>query len=104
MHALSLPSSQCDTDLLRQTKHLALTRWRPERAAVPDNLVMLTKEEADAHDALGEGAAEKVQAEDPELYAKVERTLREARCMFQDGWLWEGRGSQQSQPVRGAKS
>jgi len=76
--------------LWRDTKMLALTRWRPELPSTPDNLVMLTKKEADAHDALGPGAADHIRRTEPELYDKVERCLGEARCMFRDGWAWEG--------------
>ena len=76
--------------LWRDTKMLALTRWRPELPSTPDNLVMLTKKEADAHDAFGPGAADHIRRTEPELYDKVERCLGEARCMFRDGWAWEG--------------
>lgn len=38
--------------LNRATGHLALTRWDAAQPAYVDNLVLLTQEEADAHDAL----------------------------------------------------
>ena len=42
------------------TGGLYLTRWNPARPACLDNLVLLTSDEADAHDAEMEEAASKV--------------------------------------------
>jgi len=42
-----------DKGMFRDFRHLHLTRWDASRPCVADNLVPMTKEEADAHDALG---------------------------------------------------
>ena len=43
------------------TAGLYLTRWNPDRPACLDNLVLLTSDEADAHDAEMEKATAKVE-------------------------------------------
>jgi tRNA threonylcarbamoyladenosine dehydratase len=44
-----------------------------QKAATPDNLVLLTHAEADAHDA--EGSLERLRMEEPEFVAHVEAHL-----------------------------
>lgn len=65
-----------DKGLMRATAHLHLTRW--ERAAPPtvDNLVLLTAEEADAHDA---ASLQELRASDPQFVARVEGLLDAVR-------------------------
>ena len=58
------------------TKHLCLTRWDEGRPASVDNLVLLTREEADDHDAAGVAQA---RAASPGFAAFVEGQLRRAR-------------------------
>lgn len=73
-----------DRALSRGLGNLVLTRWDPSRGAVVDNLVLLTKEEADAHDAeVGQpGGFEALKEREPEFVAKVERKLARARRDF----------------------
>lgn len=67
---------------------LALTRWDPARGAVADNLVLLTQEEADAHDvaAAAPGGLPALRAAEPEFAARVERGLARARRDFVDAY------------------
>ena len=58
------------------TKHLCLTRWDENRPAAVDNLVLLTREEADDHD---EAGVAQVRAEAPRFAGFVECQLRRAR-------------------------
>lgn len=72
----------------RPVGHLALTRWRADQPPVPSNLVLLTKEEADEHDARG-GATNAWKREHPEIVKRVEEGLDRARRELEDG-LWPG--------------
>jgi hypothetical protein len=54
-----------------------LTRWDRERAAEVDNLVLLTRDEADTHDQVL--SLQALAAAEPAFCAKVERLLRRAR-------------------------
>lgn len=58
----------------RNTSHLSLTRWDPSRPATLDNLILLTTEECDAHDAkcAEPGGFEKLCAEEPDFVRFVE--------------------------------
>lgn len=59
----------------RSTRDLLLTRWNAALPAAVDNLVLLTFDEADAHDAAGVAA---VRAAEPEFAARVEAALDRA--------------------------
>lgn len=75
-----------DKGLGRAIGHLALTRWDAAAPATPGNLVLLTREEADAHDALFDGATDALRAlrsRDPEFVERVEATLRRVRLQFE---------------------
>jgi hypothetical protein len=54
-----------------------LTKWDREGAAELDNLVLLTRDEADAHD-FGP-SLEALKEAEPEFFSKVDRLLRRAR-------------------------
>ncbi len=65
-------------------------RWDPSLPATPDNLVLLTREEADAHDAFvappspppgpgGGGGLAALRAAEPELCTRVEGVLARVR-------------------------
>jgi len=58
----------------RNTSHLSLTRWDPSRPATLDNLILLTTDECDAHDAkcAEPGGFEKLCAEEPDFVRFVE--------------------------------
>ena len=80
--ATSLPAD--DQALTRGLGDLVLTRWRPEKGSVVDNLVLLTRGEADAHDqevATPQGFAA-LRERDPAFVDKVERALARARREF----------------------
>ena len=68
----------------RNTSALSLTRWNPSRAASLDNLILLTTEECDAHDAAcaEEGGFEKLVAAEPEFARFVETRLARVRADF----------------------
>ena len=68
----------------RNTNDLALTRWNPERPACLDNLVLLTVDECDAHDArcAEPGGFEKLVAEEPDFVAFVESRLARVRSEY----------------------
>mmetsp|Transcript_28877 Transcript_28877/g.73714 ORF Transcript_28877/g.73714 Transcript_28877/m.73714 type:complete len:489 (-) Transcript_28877:453-1919(-) len=70
-----------DWGLKRATGHLCLTRWDPAQPAHVDNLVLLTHEEADTHDAAasGPGGLAALRASEPAWCAKVDRILDLAR-------------------------
>ena len=75
--AVVAPSDdQCVT---RGLGNLVLTRWDRTRAGVVDNLVLLTKEEADQHD---ECDFENLKLSEPEFVEKVEKKLARARRDF----------------------
>lgn len=80
-----------DKGLGRSIGHLALTRWDAGRPASPGNLVLLTQEEADAHDALAQGsqgsvhdalALQALRAREPAFCARVEAVLGRVRAQF----------------------
>jgi hypothetical protein len=77
-----------DRALSRQLGHLALTRWDPSRPSTVDNLVLLTCEEADAHDAevAAPGGLEALRAREPQFCARVLRVLERARREFVHGY------------------
>ena len=62
----------------RATQQLVLTRWDGAQPARVDNLVLLTFDEADAHDAEPGGVAG-VRAREPQFAASVDATLARAR-------------------------
>lgn len=68
-----------DKGLGRSIGHLALTRWDAGRPASPGNLVLLTQEEADAHDAL---ALQSLRAREPAFCVRVEAVLGRVRAQF----------------------
>lgn len=80
-----------DKGLGRAIGHLALTRWDPSRPASPGNLVLLTREEADAHDALfdgwdPDGAARTLCAlrdREPDFVERVTSTLQRIQLEFE---------------------
>ena len=55
---------------------IALRRWDRRKPAAVDNLVLLTCEEADAHDAR---TLEETQQRDPDCYAYVSKLLASVR-------------------------
>jgi len=70
--------------LSRDVGNLTLTKWNPAKPAVMDNLILLTKEEADEHDAMvnEKGGFEALCLNQPEFVALVERKLTRARNEF----------------------
>lgn len=68
-----------DKGLMRATAHLEFTRWDAARPASADNLVLLTREEADQHDALGPAGLQQLKREEPEFVARVEADLDRVR-------------------------
>eukprot|EP00887_Chlorella_sp_A99_P001035 scaffold14.g1035.t1 len=73
-----------DKALKRSVGHLTLTRWDAARPATVDNLVLLTHEEADAHDAGPAWDLPALRAMEPELCTRVEAALARAAAEF--GW------------------
>ena len=69
--------------------HLHLTVWDPALGDVVDNLILLTGEEADAHDALvaQPGGFEALRHGEPAFVDKVERRLARARRDFKFGYF-----------------
>jgi hypothetical protein len=70
-----------DKGLCRSTANLTFTRWDASKPATADNLVLLSKDEADAHDEL---TLAELQRKEPEFVAKVEVLLDRVRreyCM-----------------------
>ena len=67
---------------------LHLTLWDPSKGSVVDNLVLLTRDEAESHDALvnREGGLESLRVDEPEFVAKVERALERVRRDFKYGY------------------
>jgi tRNA A37 threonylcarbamoyladenosine dehydratase len=65
----------------RNIGHLTLTRWDASRPATIDNLILLTKEEADQHDE-GGGVDDDMREREGELCRRVEGVLRRAREQF----------------------
>jgi tRNA threonylcarbamoyladenosine dehydratase len=68
-----------DQAVTRGLGNLVLTRWDRQRNGCVDNLVLLTKEEADEHD---ECDFEKLKKKESEFVAKVEKKLARARRDF----------------------
>jgi len=68
----------------RNTSGLSLTRWDPTKGATLDNLVLLTTEEADAHDArcAQEGGFAALCEEEPKLAAFVASKFARVRANF----------------------
>lgn len=82
-HGRSARSEGVVTDnrsLARTLGGLTLTRWDQTKPAAIDNVVLLTMEEAEAHDKMA--SLENLRAEEPELYVKVEALMRRARREF----------------------
>ena len=77
-----------DRALTKGLGNMVMTRWDPSRGAVVDNLVLLTREEADAHDnQVGQlGGFDSLKINEPEFVAKVERKLARARRDFIDSY------------------
>lgn len=63
---------------------LCLCRWELHRPPVPHNLVLLTKAEADAHEARG-GYTPEMRLREPAFCDAVQAVLRRARLEFQEG-------------------
>jgi hypothetical protein len=74
--------------LTKSIGNLHLTVWNPALGATVDNLVLLTSDEADAHDRLvaQPGGLRALQRDEPEYVAKVERRLQRARRDFKYGY------------------
>jgi hypothetical protein len=68
-----------DRGLMRSTADLTLLRWDARRPATVDNLVLLTLDEADAHEA---DSLERLRREEPGFVAFVERQLGRARFEY----------------------
>uniref|UniRef100_A0A061RMZ7 Nad-binding rossmann-fold superfamily protein isoform 1 n=1 Tax=Tetraselmis sp. GSL018 TaxID=582737 RepID=A0A061RMZ7_9CHLO len=68
-----------DKGLCRSTSELVLTRWDSRRPATVDNLVLLTREEADTHDSTD---LETIRSAEPEFYRDVSLSLQRARHDF----------------------
>lgn len=68
-----------DRAMCRQIGGLRLTRWDANRAADVDNLVLLSFDEAEAHEA---ASLESVRHHHPDLVAYVDRRLQYARHIF----------------------
>lgn len=77
----------------QSTAGLYLTRWNPARPACLDNLILLTLDEADAHDAAVEAAQdgdaskeskylEMLREREPDFVALVESKFRRVRREF----------------------
>lgn len=69
--------------------HLHLTVWDPALGDVIDNLILLTGEEADAHDALVSrpGGFESLRRDEPAFVDGVERRLTRAGRDFKFGYF-----------------
>ena len=65
-----------DKGLCRSTANLTFTRWDASKPATADNLVLLSKEEADVHDA---ATLQEIQLDEPEFVARVEALLDRVR-------------------------
>jgi hypothetical protein len=62
---------------MRSTAHLQLTRWDRSKPPTVDNLVLLTSDEAEAHDAVG---LEQLRQQEPEFVLRVEQLLDHVRA------------------------
>ncbi len=69
--------------------HLHLTVWDPALGDVVDNLILLTGDEADAHDEIvaRPGGFEALRRDEPDFVDKVERRLARARRDFKFGYF-----------------
>ena len=67
-----------DKGLYRSAANLTMTRWDARIAAKPNNLVLMTIEEAEEHRAHGEGRIAHLRAHHPEFVHRVENMLRRA--------------------------
>jgi hypothetical protein len=67
-----------DRGLMRSTANLHFTRWDRTKPPTVDNLVLLTDEEAEAHDALP--GLQVLQQQEPEFVARVEQLLDHVRA------------------------
>lgn len=78
----TLPSNEMA--LTRGLGNLVLTRWDPSRDATLDNLVLLTMEEAEAHDAAvaSPTGLKDLKRNEPEFVQYVEKILDRARREF----------------------
>lgn len=63
--------------MMRSTAHLQFTRWDRSKPPTVDNLVLLTSEEADAHDAVG---LVQLQQQEPDFVSQVEKLLDHVRA------------------------
>lgn len=66
--------------LARALGSLTLTRWDHSKPAAVDNVVLLTVEEAEAHERMGR--LDTLRDEEPEFFAKVEALMGRARREF----------------------
>lgn len=66
-----------DKGLMRSTAGHTLTRWDANKPATVDNLVLLTYEEADAHEAIS--SLDELRGKEAEFVAKVEAILDKAK-------------------------
>lgn len=62
---------------MRSTAHLQLTRWDGSKPPTVDNLVLLTSDEAEVHDAAG---LEQLRQQEPEFVSRVEQLLDHVRA------------------------
>lgn len=79
--------------LMRSTADLTFVRWDRRKPATVDNLVLLTTDEADAHEAVDD--LEALRRREPEFCAFVERTLARARfdyCGERGDWKQQNGG------------
>ena len=69
--------------------NLHLTVWDPALGDVVDNLILLTEEEADAHDecVARPGGFDALRRDEPDFVDKVERRLARARRDFKFGYF-----------------
>ena len=65
--------------LMRATAHLTFVRWDRSKPATVDNLVLLTQEEADAHE---QADLEQLRRDEPQFVAFVEGVLARARFEY----------------------
>lgn len=67
---------------------LHLTLWDPSKGAVIDNLILLTREEAEEHDSFvnHKGGLEALHRDEPEFVAKVDKALQRVRRDFKYGY------------------
>ena len=84
VRATELPAD--DKALTKGLGNLVLTRWDPCKSGSVENLVLMTREEADAHEeeVAVPGGFEALKEREPELVKKVEKALQRARRDFVD--------------------